>query len=343
MGFKLTNETVLSDFGKPFIVAELNTSHMGKIDTAKQMISKAKETGCDCVKFQSWSAETLYSKSYYEQNPIAKRFFKKLSFGEEALKELAYYCKTIGIGFSSTPYSRVEVDFLINDCEAPYIKVASMDLTNLPFLEYIAISGAPIVLSTGMGEMDEIVKAVNTIQQAGNNNICLLHCVSIYPPEISTIRLKNISGLRNHFPDCAIGYSDHSIGTEMAAAAVALGACMIEKHFTLDKTKIGVDNQMATEPEEMAQLVKNCHNVHVALGSEARIVFSGEIEQRLKMRRSIVAARDLFAGSLIKPEDLDVKRPGTGLSPEKIAGLIGKTLLRDVGADSLITDADVDN
>jgi sialic acid synthase SpsE len=343
MEFKLNNKLVLSDFGKPYIVAELNTSHMGRIEAAKEMISKAKDAGCDCVKFQSWSAETLYSKSYYEENPIAKRFFNKLSFSEESLKELANYCKSLGIGFSSTPYSRREVDFLNDKCEVPYIKVASMDLTNLPFLEYIAASGAPIVLSTGMGEMDEIVKAVKTINKAGNHNVCLLHCTSIYPPEISTIRLKNILGLREQFPDCAIGYSDHSIGTEIASAATALGACMIEKHFTLDKTKIGIDNQMATEPEEMAQLVNNCHNVQLALGSEERKVFSAEIEQRQKMRRSIIATRDLFAGDSIKPEDLDVKRPGTGFSPEKMAGLIGKILLRDVGADTLITDVDVDN
>ncbi len=343
MEFKLNSGMVLSDFGKPYIVAELNTSHMGKIDTAKEMISTAKEAGCDCVKFQSWSAETLYSKSYYEQNPIAKRFFDKLSFSEEALMELANYCKSIEIGFASTPYSRREVDFLVNKCEVPYIKIASMDLTNLPFLEYIAKSGTPIVLSTGMGEMDEIVKAVRTIHKAGNQNVCLLHCTSIYPPEISTIRLKNILGLRERFPDCAIGYSDHSIGIEIASAAVALGACMVEKHFTLDNSKIGIDNQMATEPGEMAQLVRNCHNVQLALGSEDRIVFSAEIEQRHNMRRSIVATRDLFAGDSIKPEDLDVKRPGTGISPEKMADLIGNTLLRDVGADTLITDADVEN
>ena len=342
MEFKLNNGMVLSDFGKPYIVAELNTSHMGKIDNAKEMISKAKEAGCDCVKFQSWSAETLYSKSYYEQNPIAKRFFNKLSFSEEALMELANYCKSVEIGFASTPYSRREVDFLANKCEVPYIKIASMDLTNLPFLEYIAKSGTPIVLSTGMGEMDEIVKAVKTILRAGNQNLCLLHCTSIYPPEISTIRLKNILGLREQFPECAIGYSDHSIGIEIASAAVALGACMIEKHFTLDNSKIGIDNQMATEPEEMAQLVKNCHNVQLALGSEERIVFSAEIKQRQNMRRSIVATRDLFAGDLIKSDDLDVKRPGTGLPPENMNHLVGKILKRDVIGDTLITEADFD-
>jgi sialic acid synthase SpsE len=338
---KLRDSIVLSDFGKPYIVAEINTSHFGNLETAKEMIDEAKEAGCDCVKFQSWSAETLYSKTYYDENPIAKRFVKKFSFSEAELAEVAEYSKKKGIAFSSTPYSRKEVDFLLEKCNVPYVKVASMDLNNYPFLDYIARSGAPIVLSTGMGELEEICRAVESIENAGNQNICLLHCVSVYPPEISTIRLKNILGLRKEFPDYPIGFSDHSIGTEMASAAVALGACMIEKHFTLDRTKIGMDNQMATEPKEMALLVQNCHNVQIALGDVERIVFPAEIEQRKKMRRSIIAAKDLKAGTKLTAKVLDAKRPGTGLPPEKISEFVGKTLLRNIEGNTLITEADI--
>ena len=254
---RLHDSTVLSDFNRPYIVAEINTSHFGNMGIAKEMIDQAKKAGCDCVKFQSWSAKSLYSKSYYDENPIAKRFVKKFAFSDAELIEVSEYSKKSGIAFSSTPYSRVEVDFLLEKCNVPYIKVASMDLNNYPYLDYIARSGTPIVLSTGMGELEEIQKAVETIEKTGNKNICILHCISIYPPEMSTIRLNNILGLRENFPDYSIGFSDHSIGTEMASAAVALGACMIEKHFTLDKTKIGMDNQMASEPEEMALLVRN--------------------------------------------------------------------------------------
>ncbi len=338
---RLRDSIVLSDFGKPYIVAEINTSHFGNMETAKEMIDQAKEAGCDCVKFQSWSAETLYSKTYYDENPIAKRFVKKFSFSEAELAEVAEYSKKRGIAFSSTPYSREEVDFLLEKCNVPYVKVASMDLNNYPFLDYIARSGAPIVLSTGMGELEEIRKAVEGIENAGNKNICLLHCISIYPPETSTIRLKNILGLRKEFPDYPIGFSDHSIGTEMASAAVALGACMIEKHFTLDRTKIGMDNQMATEPKEMALLVRNCHNIQIALGDAERIVFPAEIEQRKKMRRSIIAAKDLKAGTKLTAEDIDAKRPGTGLPPEKISELVGKTLRRNIEENTLITEADI--
>lgn len=336
----LRDSTVIGDFLKPYIVAEVNTSHNGNMETAKEMIDRAKEAGCSCVKFQSWSKESLYSKTYYEENPIVKRFVQKFAFSEAQLMEVAQYCKEHGIAFASTPYSEAEVDFLVKKSNAPYIKVASMDLVNYPFLEYIASCGVPIILSTGMGTMEEVRKAVAIIEKAGNQNMCLLHCISIYPPELSTIRLNNILGLRKEFPNYPVGFSDHSIGTEMAAAAVALGAALIEKHLTLDRTKIGMDNQMATEPAEMAQLVQNCQNVHIALGDSERIVLPAEMEQRKKMRRSIIATRDLPAGTKLTKTDLGAKRPGTGLPPEKINGLVGKVLIRDVKADTLIFDSD---
>ena len=168
-----------------------------------------------------------------------------------------------------------------------------------------------------------------------------MHCISIYPPETSTIRLKNIVGLSEEFPDYLIGYSDHSIGSEIPSAAIALGACVIEKHFTLDKSRIGMDNQMASEPDEMAQLVKNCKSVHLALGDTERIVLPAEQEMRLKMRRSIIASKDLKAGTKISENDLDAKRPGTGMPPEKINTLIGKTLNQDIEGNALIAETDI--
>jgi len=338
--FILRNSKIISDKSKPYIIAEMNTSHFGNMETAKKMIKTAKEVGCDCVKFQSWSSETLYSKTYYDENPIAKRIVNKFALTEEELLEVAEYSKECGIDFSSTPYSKEEVDFLIDKCDAAFIKVASMDLNNYPYLDYIARKGAPIVLSTGMGEMDEIIKAVKTIEKAGNKNISILHCISIYPPETKTLRLKNIIGLKNRFPEYVIGYSDHSLGTEIASASVALGAVVIEKHFTLDKSRIGMDNQMALEPDEMKQLVDNCHNVHLALGDTKRIILPEEIEQREKMRRSIIAARNLKKDDVIKESDLDAKRPGTGLPPEKITELIGKKIIRDIEKNTIIKESD---
>lgn len=336
----LRDLTEIGDYKKPYIVAEVNSSHNGNMDTALEMIVRAKETGCNCVKFQSWSPETLYSKNYYDSNPIAKRIVSKFSLSDGQLLEAARYCKEKEIAFASTPYSRMEVDFLLEKCGVPYIKVASMDLNNYSFLEYIAKTGSPIVLATGMSDMEEIRRAVDLIKSAGNKELCLLHCISIYPPEISTIRLNNIVGLREEFPDCAIGFSDHSLGIEIATASVALGVAMIEKHFTLDHKKIGMDNQMATEPEEMTRLIQNCNNVFMALGGKERIVLEDEIEQRKKMRRSIVAAKDLKVGMKISNSDLDVKRPGDGYPPEKMNELIGKVLTKDVKCDTLISESD---
>ena len=334
------DSTVIGDYQKPYIVAEVNTSHNGKMDTAKEMIEHAKEVGCSCVKFQSWSKESLYSQTYYDANPIAKRIVQQFSFSESQLIELAQFCKDAGIAFASTPYSESEVDLLIEECDAPFIKVSSMDLVSYSFLEYIAKKDVAIVLSTGMGTMEEIKKAVATIEGSGNKNLCLLHCISIYPTEISTINLNNILGLRKEFPDYAIGFSDHSIGVEMATASIALGAAMLEKHFTLDKSKIGMDNQMATEPEEMAQLVSSCNNVYIALGSKERSVLPAEMEQRKKMRRSVIYTKDLSEGSILTNDDLSAKRPGTGIPPEKINSLIGKILSKDVKADTLVFESD---
>lgn len=338
---KLRSSSIIGENIKPYIIAEMNTSHFGNMETAKKMIEEAKKADCDCVKFQSWSADSLYSKSFYDENPIAKRIINKFALNDDEMTEVAKYCKEIGIDFSSTPYSNSEVDFLINDCDAAFIKIASMELNNHPFLEYIGKTGAPIILSTGMGELKEIKKAVKTIENTGNKNICILHCISIYPCETSTINLKNISGLIKEFPDYLIGYSDHSVGTEMASAAIALGACVIEKHFTLDSSRIGMDNQMASEPDEMTQMVQNCKNVQIALGSPNRTVLFDELEQRKNMRRSVIASKDLKAGSKISIVDLDVKRPGTGIPPEEMKTLVGKILNRDIEANTLIKKSDI--
>lgn len=337
---QLRSGRVLEDYGKPYFVAEVNSSHNGNVEVAKQMIVAAVEAGCDCVKFQSWSAESLYSASYYKDNPIAKRIVSKFSLTAEQLKEMAAFAREHGIDFSSTPYSCPEVDYLIDECRAPFVKIASMDLNNLKYLRYIAKKNVPIVLSTGMSTMDEIRKAVKTIEEEGNKQICLLHCISIYPPEFETIHLNNIIGLREEFPDYPIGFSDHSHGVEMAVAATTLGAALIEKHLTLDSKKIGMDNQMATEPEEMAQMVRCCINTQIALGNKERVVRQAELEQMEKMRRSIILSKDQPAGHVLTIDDLDAKRPGTGIPADELDLLVGKKLIKDVKADYLLERED---
>lgn len=334
---KLRNGILIKDYGVPYVIAEVNSSHNGNMETARQMIDAAAEAGCDCVKFQSWSAESLYSNSYYKENPIAKRFVKKFSLSAGQLGELAEYCRQKGIGFASTPYSEEEVDFLI-EAGAPFIKIASMELNNFDFLRYIAGKNVPLVLSTGMGEMEEIQKAVQVIETEGNHQLILLHCVSVYPAKEEMICLNNILGLRESFPECPVGFSDHTIGDEAAIGATALGAAVIEKHLTLDKSKIGMDNQMAMEPMQLQALVRKCHLVQRSLGGKERILQPEEYEQRKNMRRSIVSARFIKKGSVLSREDLAFKRPGTGFTPQEIGLIIGRRAAMDIEADVLIQE-----
>ncbi len=324
--------------GEPYIVAELNSSHNGKIETAKEMIDAAKDCGCNAVKFQSWSAETLYCRDYYDQNPISKRMVSRFSLDPMELMELAGYCKECGIDFSSTPYSEEEVNFLINQCNAPFVKIASMDINNLPFLRYIAKTNVPVILSTGMATVEEIEAAVGEFEKAGNTNICILHCVSLYPVETQYVNLNNIVMLKERFPKYAVGYSDHTIGNEVAYAAIGLGAALIEKHFTLNSKSFGWDNQMAAEPADMREMVLGCHKVYRALGNYERKLTLDELAQRKKMRRSIVAAVDMTIGHRIEEGDLTAKRPGEGIPVNEYKDIIGRSLKVDILKDKLILD-----
>ncbi len=335
----LKNGRKIGDFGTPYFIAEVNSSHNGSIERAFEMIDAAKEAGSDCVKFQSWTPDTLYSKSYYSANPIAKRMVTKFSMSEEELTQAARHCEEVGVSFSSTPYSEREVDFLA-DLNVPFIKIASMEINNLPFIEYIAKKQLPVIMSTGMSDMDEIEKAVRVFEQVGNEQLVLLHCVSIYPCTADITNLRNITGLKERFPKYHVGYSDHSLGYEIPCAAVALGAGVIEKHFTLDSSRMGWDNNMAMEPQQFRRLVDACNNVSVALGSVRREVPEAELKQRLNMRRSVIAAVDIAKGTVITESMLSAKRPGTGLAPEMIYTLAGRTAARDIEADTLVELAD---
>ncbi|MEA5143327.1 MAG: N-acetylneuraminate synthase family protein [Oscillibacter sp.] len=348
----LNNGREISDYGKPYIIAELGANHNGDMELARELIRKAKEAGCDCVKFQSWTKNTVFSKKVYEENHFLnddyrnrtdytlKEIVDKFSVSDNELYSMAQYCREIGIDFSSTPFSKHEVDFLADTCHTSFIKVASMDLNNYPFLRYIARKQLPVVLSTGLSTDYEVAKAVETIEREGNRQIVLLHCISIYPPAFEDINLQNIVGLRYMYPEYPIGFSDHSLGVEIPTAAVALGACVIEKHFTLDKGMFGWDHKISADPEEMCQLVQTARNVHLSLGSTRRIVSKAEYERRDAFRRSIVAARDLEAGHVLTEEDLDLKRPGTGIAPEKLDDLLGRKLTRAVSYDEMLTRED---
>ena len=337
----LADGRLVKEYSTPYIIAEVNSSHNGNLEIAKKMIDAAVLAKCDCVKFQSWSSSSLYSQSYYEKNPIAKKFVNKFSLASSQLKEMADYCREKGIGFSSTPYSKEEVDFLVNECQVPFIKIGSMEINNKDFLEYIARKDIPVILSTGMAEMQEVDKAIRIFEELNNKNLVILHCVSIYPTPIESVNLNNILGLRERFTDYPIGFSDHTLGDEAAIAATTLGAAVIEKHITLDSKMIGMDNQMAMEPAELTNLVIRCHNISKAMGKKERVLSEVEYKQRDNMRRSIVTTRTLSKGHIITRDDLDFKRPGNGIPPEKINDLIGKKINKDIECDTIIMESDL--
>tara|TARA_E500000178_G_scaffold356709_2_gene437710 strand:+ start:1411 stop:2454 length:1044 start_codon:yes stop_codon:yes gene_type:complete len=338
---KLNDKRKIGDLFKPYFVAELNTSHFGNISVAKRMILKAKESGCDCVKLQSWKSDTLYSKKFFNKNPISKKFFDKYSLGNRQLKELSIYAKKIGISFSSTPYSEEEVNFLVKECKPAFIKIASMDLNNFTFLKFIAKKKVPIILSTGMGTIDEIESAIKLIISSGQKNICILHCVSLYPLNYKIANLKNIIMLRKKFKNIPIGYSDHSIGNTLAISSVALGACVIEKHFTLDNKKIGFDNNMATEPKDMKMMTSECLVAFDSLGKEKRFLSKQEFDQRKKMRRSVFVHQSLKKNEKITIEKILLRRPGEGIPPNRVKDILGKRVKKNINKYSLLKMSDI--
>ena len=338
---KLNDNCKIGDSHNPYVVAELNTSHFGNISIAKNMILKAKEAGCNCVKLQSWSSNTLYTKKFFDKNPIPKKFFDKYGLNNKQLKKLALYAKKIGISFSSTPYSEEEVNFLVDECSPAFIKIASMDLNNHIFLKFIASKKIPVVLSTGMGTIREIEDAVKLLISNGQKNICILHCISLYPLDARIANLKNITMLRNKFKNIPIGYSDHSIGNTLPISSIALGACLVEKHFTLDSKKIGMDNQMATEPDDMKKLTSECLIAFNSLGIEKRTLSKQELNQRKKMRRSIFAKQSLKENEKITLDKILLRRPGGGISPDKVEKILKKKVKRKINQNSMLKMSDI--
>ena len=339
------NGIELENFGKPFIIAEIGSNHNGDMQLARKIIDAAKSCGCDAVKFQSFNDKSLICKAEYEANTkyndSPKKHFgsleemvKKYYLREEQHYELKEYCDKIGILFSSSPFSYTEVDLLIK-LDVPYLKIASMDINNYPLLRYMASTGKPLILSTGMATLAEIDNAVHIIEKEGNTQIVLLHCISIYPPAYEDIHLRNITMLQQTFP-YPVGFSDHSIGTHIPLAAVTLGSCIIEKHFTVDKGLPGWDHEISADPSEMRMIVEQSKLVNIALGTFNRTVSATEDIKKLKFRRSIVAACDLIEGQVIGKDDITSKRPGTGMPADLADYLVGRTIKRDIKFDTLL-------
>jgi sialic acid synthase SpsE len=342
---KLTSKKLLSNYSDPYIIAEIGSNHNGKMELAKKLILQAKQAGADCVKFQSWSKDSIFSRKTYDDNYFVaddyrnrtdynlEQIVEEYSISEEELLEMKVYADELGIDCTSTPFSMKEADFLVNKLNSPFIKVASMDLNNIPFLEYLAKKGLPIIISTGLSELYEIDKAIRVIEATGNKQIIILHCVSIYPPKDNQVNLNNILTLQRQYPNYPIGFSDHTLGVSIPLASVALGVCLIEKHFTLDKNMEGWDHKVSANFEEMSTIVQESKRIIEAMGS-FRINCIEDEARRLSFRRSIVLTKNVKSGETIDSSMIDFKRPGTGIEPSFSKFIIGRVAKKDIPADN---------
>lgn len=341
----------LKNTKKPYVIAEIGANHNGDMKLARQMIKVAKECGADAAKFQSWKKTSLSSQSEYDNNQsyddCKKKHFgsldemvEKYYLRTEQHYELKSYCDKLKIDFCSTPFTNQEVD-LLEDIGVPFLKVASCDLNNWSLLKYMAGKKLPIILSTGMADLSEIDEAVRILEEAGAKEIALLHCIAIYPPKNEDVHLNNIPMLSKAFK-YPIGFSDHSIGATIPLAAVALGACIIEKHFTLDKDMEGWDHAISANPEELSAICRGCEIIPSALGNFHRSVSDAEKEKRLKFRRSIVVKKSMNKGDILKEEDLLFKRPGNEIPPTEIKNVIGRKLKNDLAEDQLLKWSDIE-
>jgi N-acetylneuraminate synthase len=328
----------------PYIIAEIGSNHNGDVNLCRQLIDAAADAGANAVKFQSWTDTSLIAEEEYARNTEysdKKKHFGTLremvsayQFTADQHREAQAHCRARNISFCSTPFSFEEVD-LLESLDVPFFKIASMDVVHLPLLKYVARKQLPVVISTGMATLGEVEQAVEAIRAEGNDRIVLLHCVSIYPPEYRSINLRNMTTLQQSF-DVPVGFSDHTLGTAIPLAAIALGAAVIEKHFTLDQEMAGWDHAISANPEQLRTIVEEGRNVFNALGETRRTVSPAEMEKRKKFRRSLVARRELNRGHQLTEADLDAKRPGTGIAPDEMAYVLGRKLACEVAADQVL-------
>lgn len=331
-------DRAISSRHRPYVIAEIGANHNGDMAVARETIAAAKEAGADAAKFQSWSEDSLISDAEYERNTSyagdehrhfgsLREMVRSYQLSREQHVELKEYCDAVDIHFLSSAFSRPEVDLLV-DVESVGIKLASMDINYLDLISHAARSGLPLILSTGMAQMSEILTAVEAINAGPAPQLCVLHCVSQYPAPVESLNLRNITTMQEAL-GVPIGFSDHTVGTTAAATATTLGAAVIEKHFTLDKTLPGWDHHISADPPEMEDLTQTVADVFASLGSPQRTVSPEEMEKRLSFRRCAVLRSDLPRGTVISREMVTFKRPGTGIPPEAWATIEGRALTVD--------------
>ena len=326
-----------------YIIAEAGVNHNGDIKLAKKMVEVAKEAGVDAIKFQTFKAEKLVSqyakKAEYQaletgSNESQLDMLKRLELSYDEFIEIAKYCEETGIEFLSTPFDLDSIQFL-DQLGISKFKVPSGEITNIPYLINIARIRKPVILSTGMSTIEDIEIAVKTLSAYGALDITLLHCNTQYPTPFEDVNLKAMETIRTTF-QLPIGYSDHTIGNEVSIGAVALGAQVIEKHFTLDKEMEGPDHKASMSPEELISFVMSIRKIEKAMGSSDKRPSPSEIKNQIAVRKSIVARGPIKRGEVFSEENLTVKRPGDGMSPVHWFEVIGKCATKDFAIDELI-------
>lgn len=335
----------MKDSKKIIIIAEAGVNHNASMDMARRMVKEAARAGADYVKFQTAVPELVISsiapKAEYQKETTGEgesqlEMCKAIHLPLTAYPELAELCRKEGIGFMSTPFDLVSIDSLA-EIGMDYWKIPSGEITNLPYLRKIAAKGGRVILSTGMSTLDEVAAAVDVLEKGGisRDDIILLHCTTQYPTPYSDVNLKAMDSLRQLHTG-GVGYSDHTLGIEVPVAAAALGAQVIEKHFTLDKNLPGPDHRASLDPAELAAMVKAVRHIETALGSGEKKVAESERPNIEVARKSIVAARTIAKGETFTEENITVKRPGNGISPMLWDSVIGQTAKKDFPYDSLI-------
>lgn len=328
------------------VIAEAGVNHNGSIELAYRLIDAAAAAGADYVKFQTFRAEALATraapKAAYQQATTGSgetqlAMLKRLELPLEAFAELAAYCAKCGINFMSTPFDLEAANYL-DGIGMSTFKVSSGDLTNTPLLRALGAKGKPVILSSGMATLGEVEQAVQTLEAAGTPiaQITLLHCTTEYPAPAEEVNLRAMETLRAAFPGATIGYSDHTQGIEIPIAATALGAQVIEKHFTLDRTMEGPDHKASLEPEELTAMVRAIRRVGAALGDGRKRPTASELPNRQVARKSIVAARPIAQGETFTADNLAVRRPGNGLSPTRWDEILGTVATRDYAQDEAL-------
>ncbi|MBP7687329.1 MAG: N-acetylneuraminate synthase [Thermoflexales bacterium] len=340
----ITLEDRLIGAGQPcFIIAEAGVNHNGDPVLAHRLIDVAKAAGADAVKFQTFKADQLvtldapkaeYQLQQTEAGETQYAMLKRLELSAGTFHDLQQHCHAVCIRFMSTPFDEDSAD-LLSELGVTVFKTPSGEITNLPYLAHVARKERPMIVSTGMATLGEVEMAVSTIRAAGNQAIVLLQCVSNYPADPADVNLRAMETMARAF-GVPVGFSDHTAGIEVALAAVALGACVIEKHFTLDRTMPGPDHAASLEPDQLAAMIRGIRNVEAALGHGRKEPAARELNTAEVARKSLVAAHDLKAGMVLSAGELAVKRPGTGLPPAMRSYVIGRTLRVDVRAGTLI-------